>query len=68
MYDKITILKINFGLNLHLKFNLVQDENSLLKQIATTGIIATIHINNKIVIENFNIVSETLNFINSPKK
>ncbi|MBA7550159.1 hypothetical protein ES705_42667 [subsurface metagenome] len=50
MYDKIAILKIDFGLNLNLKFNLVQDENSFLKQIVTTGIIANKHINDKIVI------------------
>jgi hypothetical protein len=50
VYDKIKILKIDFGLNLSLKFNLVPNEISFLKLKDTTGIIANKHINDKIVI------------------
>ncbi|MBA7666676.1 hypothetical protein ES703_74757 [subsurface metagenome] len=59
MYEKIAILKIDFWLNLNLKFNLVPNEISFLKLKDTTGIIVNKHINDKIVIKNFNIVSET---------
>jgi len=59
VYEKIAILKIDFWLNLNLKFNLVPNEISFLKLKDTTGIIVNKHINDKIVIKNFNIVSET---------